>query len=73
MYCLRCSVERCSEQRLRASQAERRNNMNELINFLYADGDMLMMCCKLVAFIFSVETFAYIVRIIAEVAKCSKS
>lgn len=47
--------------------------MNDLIDFLYADGNMLLMCCKLVAFIFSVETFAYIIRIITEVAKCSKS
>lgn len=46
--------------------------MDSLVNYLYSNGDMLMMACKVIVFVFSIETFAYIVSMIMGVAKCSK-
>lgn len=46
--------------------------MENLVQYLYSNGDMLLMACKLVVFVFSLETFAYIVSLVMGVAKCSK-
>lgn len=46
--------------------------MDEIVQYLYSDGDMQMMCCKLVTYIFALESFAYIISLILGVVKCSK-
>lgn len=46
--------------------------MNDIVNYLYSDGNMLMCCCKLVTYIFALESFAYIISLILGVVKCSK-
>lgn len=45
---------------------------DELAAWLYSNGDVLMMLCKLLSFIFSLETFAYIVSLIAGIGKAAR-
>jgi hypothetical protein len=48
-------------------------DMDSIVNFLYADGDVLMMLCHIISFIFGLETMAYLVGIIANITRTSKS
>lgn len=45
---------------------------DELATWLYSSGDILMMLSKLLSFIFCLETFAYIVSIIAAIGKAAR-
>ena len=45
---------------------------DELATWLYSSGDILMMLCKLLSFIFSLETFAYIVSLVAGIGKAAR-
>lgn len=40
-----------------------------MTNWFYSDGNVLMMLCKLVVFLFVMEVFAYIVSIISNATK----
>jgi hypothetical protein len=46
--------------------------MDTIVNFLYADGDVLMFLCHIISFIFGLETMAYLVGIIANITRSSK-
>jgi hypothetical protein len=46
--------------------------MDTIVNFLYADGDVLMTLCRIVSFVFGLESLAYLVGIIANIAKTAK-
>ena len=53
---------------------ERRCGMGfeELATWFYSGGDLLMCFCKFLSFVFCMETFAYIVSIIANITKAAK-
>lgn len=44
----------------------------ELAEWFYSNGDLLMCFCKFLSFVFCMETFAYIVSIIANITKAAK-
>lgn len=44
----------------------------ELATWFYSGGDLLMCFCKFFSFVFCMETFAYIVSIIANITKAAK-
>lgn len=48
--------------------------MESLVTSLYSDGNILMMACKIVVYIFSLESLSYLVSIVMGVARtaCSK-
>lgn len=43
-----------------------------IVNFLYADGNVLLCLCNIVSFIFGLEAMAYLVSIVSNIAKSSK-
>lgn len=42
---------------------------DELINWMYADGNILMFACRILTFVIALETMAYLVSILAGAAK----
>lgn len=44
----------------------------ELAEWFYSNGNLLMCFCKFLSFVFCMETFAYIVSIIANITKATK-
>ena len=44
----------------------------ELADWFYSNGDLLLCFCKFLSFVFCMETFAYIVSIIANITKAAK-
>jgi basic membrane lipoprotein Med (substrate-binding protein (PBP1-ABC) superfamily) len=47
--------------------------MDLIVSFLYADGDVLMTLCNIVSFVFGLEALAYLVGIVAGIAKTAKN
>ena len=41
--------------------------VNTIASWLYADGDMVMSICNVIAFVFSLETIAYLISLITMV------
>lgn len=48
--------------------------MNDIVMNIYSDGNILMMACKIVVYIFALESLSYLVSIVMGVARtaCSK-